>query len=99
MKYGGGVLKVRKNKLRNSITLVASQAFTSYSIYDEKIISSSKYGTGTKQTYVTINAISDHTVRLREDMQISHIWQCQNDTIIYIIVTDTYTKTYISCPL
>ena len=95
----GGLLTVRNKKLRNSLTLMAAQAFTSSSVYIKKIISSSQYETGPKQPYVAMNAISDHTAGLRRDLQICHIWQHQTDTIIYIRVTDTDTKTYISCPL
>ena len=89
-------MTVRHNKVRDSITLMATKAFTYYSIRDELTLSLSRGGTGPKNPYVTINAASDHTSGLSRDTQIRHIWKHHTDTIIYFIVMDTYYRSYIS---
>ena len=89
-------MTVRHNKFRDSITLMATKAFTYYSIRDELTISSSRGGTGPKNPYVTINAASDHVAGLFRDIQILHIWEHHTETIIDFIVMDTYSRSYIS---
>ena len=54
----------------------------------------------TESTFdVTINVTSANAEGLRGDLQIQHLWQLHNDTIIYVRVMDIDAKLYFSFPI
>ena len=59
---------VRHIELQDSLTLMVTQSFTSYSIHDKKIIFSGNDVTGPKKIGVSINATSDHAEGLLVDL-------------------------------
>ena len=46
----GGLVMDRHDEIRDSLALMVIQAFTSYSVHDKPLATSSQYGTGTGQT-------------------------------------------------
>ena len=75
------------------LVLMATKHFTSYPIRNKPLISSSRYGTGTRQkNKVTINTKSKQAAVLRGNLHICHLWKRQTDTMMYFRVMDTDEK-------
>ena len=100
----GGLVRGCHNEVWDSLVLMRTQPCSSYSTQYEPIISTSWYATvmvdpSTGQPIIiTVHLFFDHANLSRGDLQISHLWQCQIDTIIDVRAINTYAKYYLYWP-
>ena len=83
-------MKGYHNKANDSLAMVVTEDFTSYSLCNIPIVSLSSDGVGPKHTDVTTNDTSDHSASLYGYLHILHLWQHRNDTLIDVRMTYTY---------